>query len=278
MNPALLVPSVFVQMVLCVAPQSAPATTRPADPLADAKPGTVDLAKHFAGFEGCAVLYDPRERTVTRFNVPRCGERFVPCSTFKIPNSLIGLETGVIADADFVIKWDGVKRWREDLNRDHNLRTAMRDSVVWYYQELARRVGREKMEDYIRRLAYGNQDISGPIDEFWLNGPLRISADEQVGFIDRLRRGELPFSKRTLDIVRDIMTLEQKDEWTLRGKTGTQGAPGRAGKNVLGWFVGWTEAKDRTRVFAVNISGDGASGAKARDVALAILRELDAGR
>jgi beta-lactamase class D len=224
------------------------------------------------------VLYDPRERTVTRFNVPRCGERFAPCSTFKIPNSLIGLETGVITDADYVIKWDGVKRSREELNHDHNLRTAFRASVVWYYQELARRVGREKMQEYVERLGYGNADISGPIDEFWLGGPLRISADEQVGFIDRLRRGDLPFSKRTLEIVRDIMTLEQKGDWTLRGKTGTEGAQGRDGKNVLGWFVGWTESKDRTLVFAVNISGDGASGPKAKAVAAAILQEIGAGR
>jgi beta-lactamase class D len=277
MHPILSVPFIVVQLALSAAAQSAPATTRPVDPLADAKASTVDFAQHFAGFEGCAVVYDPRERTVRRFNAPRCSERFVPCSTFKIPNSLIGLETGVIPDADHVIKWDGVKRWREELNHDHTLRTAFRDSVVWYYQELARRVGREKMQEYVQRLAYGNADISGPIDEFWLSGPLRISADEQVVFIDRLRRGDLPFSKRTHDIVRDIMTLEQKDGWTLRGKTGTEGAPGRDGQNVLGWFVGWTESKDRTLVFAVNISGDGASGAKAKDIAMAILRQAGAG-
>ncbi len=248
-------------------------TTTPAPAAPPLVASEIDLARHFGDFEGCMVLFDPGANTLRRYNAPRASERFSPCSTFKVPNSLIGLETGVIKDADFELKWDGVKRSREALNHDHTLRTAMRDSVVWYYQELARRVGRDRMEKHLRALNYGNMSTAGPIDEFWLNGTLTISADEQVAFIDRLRRADVPFSKRSVDIVQDVMKLDERDGWTLYGKTGTEG---RDNKAILGWFVGWVTSKDRTLVFAANMSGDDATGPKTKAIVLKILSEQGA--
>lgn len=258
---------------------------------AGAKEKTVDLSGHFAGFDGTFVLYDLGKKSRLVHNAPRSEKRFSPCSTFKIPNSLIGLETGVIADENFVIPWDGVKSSFESWNRDHTLSSAIRDSVVWYYQELARRVGETRMREWLDRIEYGNRDISGGIDRFWLGNTLAISAREQVDFLRGLQADDLPFSKRSMEIVRRIMIQEEtfwnapgettaggsaksdgKGRTVLRGKTGSHMTDG---KWTLGWFVGWVERDGNSVFFAANISAtDGASGRKAREIALGILKEM----
>jgi beta-lactamase class D len=184
----------------------------------------------------------------------RCSERetcetqLTPASTFKIPNALIGLETGVIPDAEFVLPWDGVKRWAEAWNHDHSLRTALRDSAVWYYQELARRVGKERMREWITRLEYGNMQMGEVVDRFWLDGPLAISPLQQVEFLRRLVRAQLPVSERTRGIVLDITKRGELDGKPLHGKTGWT-RPGEP--TEVGWFVGWVEDPIRARYVAV---------------------------
>src|SRR5262245_1865034 len=169
-----------------------------------------DLRPYFKNVEGCFVLYDLKNDRYLRYNEQRCRRRFSPFSTFKIPNSLIGLETGVIKDAEFVIPWDRVKyppqeNWNVEpfshWGQDHTLRTAIKYSVVWYYRELATRVGSARMKDNLEKLRYGNRDISGGIDRFWLNSSLRISPDEEVEFLKALYLEKLPVSKRSLGIV-----------------------------------------------------------------------------
>src|SRR5215475_890487 len=217
-----------------------------------------DLRPYFKETEGCFVLYDLKGDRYARYNEARCRRRFSPFSTFKIPNSLIGLETGVIKDAEFVIPWDRVKyppqaNWNtEPFNhwgQDHSLRTAIKYSVVWYYRELALRVGAERMNQWLEKLGYGNRDASGGIDQFWLNSSLRISADEQVEFLKAFYQGRLPVSKRSLDIVKDIITPEQTDSYKLSGKTGG----GQAGGRALGWFVCYLETKCDVYFFALSV-------------------------
>jgi beta-lactamase class D len=192
-----------------------------------------------------AVLRDD-ERVVHCADVALCSQRVVPASTFKIANSMIGLETGVIADADFVIPWDGVTRELADWNRDHTLRSAIKASAVPYYQELARRVGQQGMAEWTARLDYGNTQTgdASQVDSFWLHGPLAISPVEQLVFLRRFAREELPISPRTRDIVRDIMVLADGDGPVLRGKTGW-GHPHEP--NELGWFVGYVERRAEAR-------------------------------
>ena len=190
---ALLVGCAEIQSVSTSAPnQPIPATTT-IGPASEVKP---ELEVFFGGFKGAFVLYDLNSNQYTRYNPERCAEPFIPASTFKIMNSLIGLDTGVIPDENYVIKWDGTQNVIPSWNQDHTLKTAIQNSVVWYYQELARRVGKEKMQYYVDAAHYGNQNISGQIDTFWLEGGLRISADEQVEFLKRLYKGDLPFSQR----------------------------------------------------------------------------------
>ena len=198
-----------------------------------------ELAKYFQEANGDFVLFDQNKNEYIRYNPERCAERFLPASTFKIINSLIGLETGVIPDENYVLKWDGTHYEIPAWNQDHSLKTAFQNSVVWYYQELARRVGKDRMQSYMDAIHYGNQDISGSIDTFWLEGGLRISADEQVEVLKRLYVDQLPFSQRTMDIVKGIMVLEETATYRLSGKTGSA-------QRVMphtGWFVGYLETK-----------------------------------
>jgi beta-lactamase class D len=234
-------------------------------------------ARYFRGMTGAFVLLDVRHNTVTRFNPRECAARYSPASTFKIPNSLIGLETGVIRDEHFVIPWDGVERWNPSWNRDHDLASAIANSVVWYYQELARRVGADSMKKYVDAMHYGNRDISGGIDHFWLGSSMKISADEQVAFLRKLAEGKLPFSKRSLDIVSRITIVEQTPEYTLHGKTGFANSPD---SSVVGWFVGWIERGKDLYCYALNLTSadygrDGdAIWAHRKEYALAILHDL----
>lgn len=231
-----------------------------------------DLAPFFTGYTGCFVLYNVNENSYIRYNEKRCGERISPCSTFKIPNSLIGLETGVIKDASHEYKWDGTKRSIEAWNRDHTLRSAIRDSAVWYYQRLASEVGEQRMKEWIGNLHYGNEDISGGITQFWLQSSLKISANEQIGFLTQLYKNELPFSKRSIDIVKDILILSKTDRFTFRGKTGSGYI-----ENVTswGWFVGYIEREGNAFIFATNIEAPKeAYGKKAREITWNILKNL----
>jgi beta-lactamase class D len=241
-----------------------------------------DLSPFFKDTNGAFVLYDQKNDHYVRYNERRCRERFSPKSTFKIPNSLIGLETGVIRDADFVIKWNRQKyppqdNWNQEpfkhWGQDHALRSAIRYSVLWYYRELALRVGERRMKKHLRAFNYGNQDISGGIDNFWLNGGLRISADEQVEFLKAFYAGRLPVSQRSIEIVKDILVFEKTPAYKLSAKTG--GGSIAEGK-YIGWFVGYLETQGNVYFFATNIEGSSYSEIREKriDVTKKILSEL----
>jgi beta-lactamase class D len=213
-----------------------------------------DLAKHFAdeGTSGTFVGYKTEDYLIVASDKDRSGEPKLPASTFKIPNSLIALETGVVGDPDKdIFKWDGVVRSIEGWNRDHTLRSAIAVSAVPVYQEIARRIGAARMQKYLELLEYGNHDIGGGIDQFWLTGALRIDPVQQVDFVDRLRRGVLPVSKRSQDLVRDILPVTKVGDSVIRAKTGLLGA--ELGKPSLGWLVGWAEKGSEQTVFALNM-------------------------
>ncbi len=195
--------------------------------------------------EGSFVLYHPQADKYVFYNQSQFQQEFSPASTFKICNSLIGLETGVIEDENHVIPWDSVVRnplW----DKDHDLKTAFANSTVWYYQELARRVGGQQMKFWLDKANYGNADTSGGIDKFWLTGGLRISPEQQIDFLKRLRNNELPFSQRSVDIVKDIMITKDTMDYVVSAKTGWGGH----GDKDVGWYVGYVETRDDVFYFA----------------------------
>lgn len=233
-----------------------------------------DFSRYFADLDGTFVLYDPATDTYRVHNPAQSNRRLAPCSTFKIFNSLIGLEVGVLDrdDAKTRLAWDGTRHGIESWNRDHTLASATRDSVVWYYQQLAQRIGAERMQGYLDRIGYGNRDISGGLTRFWLQSSLQITAREQVELLTRLHAGQLPFTDETRAIVLRNITLSSDKGVRLLGKTGSGF---QDGKWILGWFVGYVEREGKVYVFATNVEGpDGANGGRARTITRAILRDI----
>ncbi len=198
-----------------------------------------DVSRFFQGIDGAFVVYDMKNDLYVRYNERRCRQRFSPKSTFKIPNSLIGLDT----DQEPFVHW----------GKDQTLRSAIKYSVLWYYyRELALRAGGQQMKKYVTAFDYGNEDVSGRVDNFWLNNVLKISADEQVEFLKAFYTGRLPVSKRSTEIVKDILVLEKTPTYRLSAKTG--GGPVDEGI-YIGWFVGYLESNGNVYFFATNIEG-----------------------
>lgn len=225
------------------------------------------LAKAFDGREGALVLINCKSGKTERYNPDLCAKKLPPCSTFKIWNTAIGLENGILTSADQpFFKWDGEKRFIDDWNQDLTLRQAYAFSCVPAYQALARKIGPTRMDGWIHKLGYGNEDTSSGNEVFWLPAPDRkpilISPDEQADLIRRLVNGDLPFSKNTLAILKDIMSAKTTARGTLFGKTGTGGT----GKDTpaVGWFVGYLVSENSTVAFACVLKGKDATGKNAR--------------
>lgn len=210
-----------------------------------------DVEKLFeqAGVTGTFVLYDVDAGKSTVHNRPRSRQRFVPASTFKIPNSMIGLAVGAVNSVDEVLPYGGQPQPFDTWEKDMGLREAIALSNVPIYQGLARRIGLERMREYVSRLGFGNEAIGTSVDTFWLEGPLKISAVEQSQFLARLAQRTLPIPGAIQQSVHEILLLEEGDDWQLFGKTGWENAPGPG----VGWWVGWVTKEDRVYAFALNI-------------------------
>lgn len=211
----------------------------------------VDFGQYFKEYdlEGGFFLYDYKAKTYQVSDKADFVRATSPASTFKIPNSLIALEVGAIMDENEVLKWDGEKRWLPVWDKDHNLTEAYKNSTVWFYQELARRIGEKNYTKYLKACDYGNKDISGGLTQFWLGNSLKISPKNQLEFLKRLYEEKLPFSKRTFEITKRVMIREQTNDYTLRAKTGMA----TVDKVDIGWFVGYVEKKDKVYFFALRM-------------------------
>ncbi|MGB7441317.1 MAG: class D beta-lactamase [Coleofasciculaceae cyanobacterium] len=237
-----------------------PASTTPSLMLESSVPvnvaQTIDFGRHFEdlGVEGAIMIYAANGDRIYQHNPQRNQTAFSPASTFKILNSLISLETGVISNEIAILTWDGISRQFPVWNQDLNMRQAFRFSGVWFYQVLARRVGYERMQEWVTKVGYGNQEIGSPedIDQFWLGRELKITPQEQIQFLRRLYNNNLPFSERSLSIVKDIMIVEQTPDYTIRAKTGWATSREEATQQI-GWYVGYLEKGKDVYFFATNI-------------------------
>ncbi len=225
------------------------------------KIATIDSPKQIAnqGFQqildaaevnGVILIFDEKNNTYRSNDFERANQGFLPASTFKIPNSIIALETGVVEDENTIFKWDGEKRllkiWEEDLT----FTNALRKSCVPCYQDIARRVGVNRMNEYLKKLDYKNMVVdSSNLDLFWLEDDSKITAMEQVNFLSRLYHSRLPISKRTEKIVKDMIFIDEKPTYKLSGKTGWSIRNG----NNLGWFVGYIEKGEEVYFVATNV-------------------------
>jgi beta-lactamase class D len=242
---------------------------------------TVNFKQHFdnLGVNGSIIIYDLQGDRFYQHNPPRNNTAFPPSSTYKIPNSLIALETGVIKNDVAILTWDGIERGLlpnspiEVWNQDLNLRLAFKYSAIWFYQVLARKIGHQRMQDFVSRIQYGNQNIgtAEDIDKFWLEGKLRITPKQQIDFLRRLYQNDLPFSQKTIDLVKDIAIVEETPDYVIRGKTGWEVSV----TPNIGWYVGYLEQNDNVYFFATNLDIISEQDAAARlDVTRLCLQDL----
>ncbi|GLC91627.1 oxacillin-hydrolyzing class D beta-lactamase OXA-50 [Cupriavidus sp. TA19] len=252
-------------------------------PAAARQDATLDAAALFrqAGTTGTIVIHDLRRDRVLTYNAARAATQYSPASTFKIMNSLIGLDSGAVADTGHdKLPWDG-KVWLvggkailpEACNADVPLSVAFPNSCVPAYQALARRVGSAAYQRYLSASHYGNADSSGPVDRFWLNGRLQISAYQQIDFLKGLVQRTLPFSPAAFDGVDRLTVIERTTGYTLHGKTGWADST----QPAVGWLVGWVERGGDNYLFALNLDMLKPEHAKARmEIVRAALRQVGA--
>jgi len=215
----------------------------------------------------CFLLYDEESGRLTREPSEACAARVTPASTFKIPHALAALDARVISGAHEVLAYDGAALPFERWKRDHDLASAMRDSVVWYFQRLAERLGIDRERAYLKAFEYGNQDASGPLTSFWLADSLRISPDEQLAFLRRFFEGKMPVRDEVARTVREILVQPEGrivnaagehafgSPWpegtTVSAKTGA----GTDGERRVLWLVGRVERGGRGWVFVSAVVG-----------------------
>ncbi len=187
-----------------------------------------------------------------------CDKRLPPMSTFKLPIALMGYDAGILQDEHHPVLpfKQGYVDWRPQWRRAHDPSSWMKESVVWYSQQVTLQLGAQRFASYVQRFGYGNLDVSGDegkqngLSASWLNSSLRISPDEQIGFLRRVLNRELGVKPKAY---RMSATLLRRPDpvagWQVFGKTGS-------GSDV-GWYVGWLERDGKRIVFAQAGAGSG---------------------
>lgn len=219
---------------------------------------------------GTLVVADLRQRQLLVYNAERAAQRFSPASTYKIPHTLIALDTGVVSSAEQVFHWDGTEYSFNLHNQDQTLSSAMRFSAVWVYRQLAAAIGATRAGQYLATLGYGNATVAVAEGDYWIDGELAISAFEQVAFLQALYAERLPFSAEHQQLVKALIFNEQGEDWVLRAKTGWQGQ--------YGWWVGWVELPKGPVFFALNIDTPNrlADLSKREQIGRAVLQSINA--
>ncbi len=220
------------------------------------------------GAGSCFILHEIGVGEVRRAPSTTCGVRASPQSTFKIPHALAAIDAGVVAGIDEKIAYDDRPVDQPLWRQDHTLATAMRYSVVWYFQEIAKRLGPEREREYLTRFEYGNRDPSSGLTSFWLGGSLAVSPEEQMRFLLKLFDGHLPASRAAISAVREILRQPAGSivnatgvhpfggQWAegtvLSAKTGS----GSSGLGVsVRWLVGHVQRGPRSWIFVSNVVG-----------------------
>lgn len=244
------------------------------------KPNTIiykDLDDSFQGFDGSFVLYDTKADEYHIYNEKNSQTRISPYSTYKIYSGLFALEEGTITPQESTLAWNGSLYNYPEWNADHNLKSAIRDSVPWYFQELDMQLGQSKLQQYLNRIQYGNRDISGGIKDFWIDSSLKISPIEQVQLLHSFYYNQFGFDQNNIDAIKDMLVIANTDDLVFSGKTGT-GTNTKGITNVstrCGWFIGYLETPDNTYIFATNIQDqEEASGSKALEITTSILTDF----
>lgn len=244
--------------------------------------GQVNLAKPFEDchINGSITLYDYKEKKWISSDIHDSHLPTLPASTFKIINTLIALESGVIANENEIIKWPGwtdtVKySFRPDIYHDMSMKEAFKASAGWAYVELAKQIGKPKYKDYLTASKYGNVDLSVNDDDFWNFGNFAISPVNQIEILIGVYEETLPFRKASFKILKEMMIEKRTPEYTLRAKTGWTRDHGKD----TGWWVGYVERGENVYFFATRLVKDRSVanpdfGKCRKEITMKVLREM----
>lgn len=233
----------------------------------------MDLSSYFEGKNGTFVLYDVTEDHYQIYNKELSTTRVSPDSTFKIYSGLFALEEGIISPDASGMAWDGTEYLFDSWNRDQTLRSAMQNSVNWYFQSLDRQNGYAALNRFYRQISYGNCDLTSGIGDYWSEASLKISPVEQVNLLADLLHNKWDFQEGNISAVKDAMFISDTSLGTLYGKTGTGGSATR--ENVNGWFIGFLEDNGHIYCFAANLrDSEDSTGSAAYEITMNILNTL----
>jgi beta-lactamase class D len=213
--------------------------------------------------QSCFLLQELDSGKIIKESDPKfCAERQWPCSSFKLPLAVMGFDSGVLKDENTTFKWDGTKQPIKTWEADHNVRSWLKESVVWYSQRITPLIGLEKIKKYLKDFQYGNEDFSGGITQAWLESSLKISPREQLSFLRRLARKELKISDKSVELALSLLPVSKDTpEQKVSGKTGSgvsrQDPPGAY---RVGWYVGYATFKGKRYVFAAALKLAGVKG------------------
>lgn len=201
------------------------------------------IFKEFS-IDGTLIVTTLKSDELYVYNEQRADKRFCSASTFKIPHTLIALNENIITSKNDVIKWDRVKRGYDLWNKDQTLQSAISISCVWCYKQFSKKISKEKYIDYLSKFNYGNKIVGEDKSSFWLNDDLKISAYEQIEFLKKLYNENLPISKKHINIIKDIITVDKNERYVLKAKSGWDG--------IIGWYVGYVKSNGKVYFFALN--------------------------
>jgi beta-lactamase class D len=243
-----------------------------------------EFKKEFADRDACFLISDLKNgKIISEHNSKRCKEQFSPCSSFKIAAALMAFEKGVFKDESHPIKWDGIKRGRIEIDKDLTPYSWMSTSAIWVTSWIMPQLGKEALHGFLETFSYGNRDFSGPRKEPWQTSSLKISAHEQLAFISKFWKGELPLTKNTIERTKNIIFVKDLGiKSKLYGKTGTGCLQGTSCMDkpdkMIGWFVGVLKNGDSEYVFAANASDlvpqGTPAGPRTRDTVIQLLKKM----
>ena len=233
----------------------------------------LNLSSNFGDYTGSFVLYDRSADRWNIYNMDHASTRVSPNSTYKIYDALLGLESGIITPEHSTFTWNGEPYPFHSWEADQDLTSAIHNSVNWYFQSIDSQLGSDSVTSFLRKIQYGNQQISSDIRLYWTDMSLKISPFEQVDQLKKLNENQFHFSPEHIRTVKASILQSASPEGVLYGKTGT----GRVdGKDISGWFIGFTETPDNVYYFATNIQNDtSASGSKAAEITASVLSKLE---
>lgn len=229
-----------------------------------------NLSSYFHGYNGSFVLYDASTNQYQIYNREMSEQRVSPDSTYKIYSALFALESNVISTKNNEQLWDGTVYPFKEWNVNQTLSTALGSSVNWYFQRLDQKIGKKKLQNYFHKVNYGNENLSGNLDNYWLESSLKISPIEQVQLLYAFDDNTFGFKAENVRAVKKALFIEEQKQGQLYGKTGTGTVNG---KDINGWFIGYVKKNNHTYYFAINIQdkNGNANGAKAAEIAKQIL-------